>query len=224
MNGTDDLNGTRIWKQFSTILLLVVLSGCKEETFVSSVPIESPLTYISGRIDHWTMGDTMTAVFGSWLNMYGRGDSLYVFGASRIEVDGSFLIVLSTPPSEILRGIANGAFHFSDPSAQFVFLLGLLLRYPNGAYYHKYLYNSTIPYTYAQPIGDYRASFAYADRDVNIVGTDKGWSTDTIIVYHNLHYKEGRNRIVNRAVAKEPHTTFEESVIENVNEGNWYLQ
>ena len=62
------------------------------------------------------------------------------------------------------------------------------------------------------------------DREVQMVGTDKFWSTDTIIVYHNEHFKKGWNRIVSRAIAKDAHTTFEESVVENINAGNWYLE
>lgn len=216
-------------KDLKTIQRLLVLTifmsfcSCKEDTIVNPVAGNPSLISIHGRVDNWTLGDTMTAVAGRWLNLYGLGDSLYVFGTSPINSEGSFNLYLSTAPLEILRGYANGAYHFSDTAAKFVGILGILLRYPNGSYHQKRLHNSTRPFIYSQTIGDYWAYFEYADRDVNMIGTDKGWSTDTIITYHNVHYKKGWNRIVRRAIAKSPHVTYEESVVENVNEGKWYL-
>jgi hypothetical protein len=171
------------------------------------------------------------ALAGEWVNNYGRGDSLYIFGTCHVKNDGSFSLTLSNPPPDVLRDYDNGNYKFSD-TAKFISLLGLLQRYPNALYDPKLLRNASGPFSKytsdSVKIGNYYAYFEYADRDVNMVGTDTYCNlippiADTVLTRHDLHYKKGWNRIVCTVISKKTHCIIEQCTVKNVSEGNWYI-
>jgi hypothetical protein len=220
-------------KPFLVPILFLTLLSCQDST-TNPPASSSALTMLSGRVSNWTMSDSMTALAGRWFNLYGRGDSLFCFGTSRVNTDGSFSLTLSTPPQVILSGFANGNYTFSDTAAKFLIILGLSLQYPNGLYHPMLLHNASEPFSVyisdTAKIGDYYVHLEYADRDVNMTGTD--WQTyssgpnavDTLITHHDLQYKKGWNRIISKIVSKQSHLRNEQRTVVNATEGNWYLE
>jgi len=218
-------------KLLSLFIVLLSLTGCKEDIVNPPADILA-LTSLKGRVINWTLGDSVIALAGRQQNIYGRGESLFIFGTSHVNNDGSFSLALSNPPPDLLMGYANGNYRFSD-TAKFCNMLGLILRYPNASFDSKLLHNASEPFSVfisdTAKIGDYYCYFEYADRDVNMVGTDTYWhdnppNADTIFTRHDLHYKKGWNRIVSTIISKETHSRIELRTVKNVSEGHWYYE
>jgi hypothetical protein len=207
------------------VVLLLSLSDCNENS--TSPPLGNiVLSDITGKVNNWTMGDTLRAIASRLLNPYGRGDTLFVFGSSSIGNNGSFSLSLLAPPPEILKRFTNGI-SLSDTNVKYVGFSGLGVLFPSGMFLGKVLDNSNKPYPYDYAVGDYYASFEYVDRDADMIGTAKYWSgpavTDSTMIQYSIHYKKGWNRIVDNVVSSGTHLTTHQRTIENVNEGTWFL-
>jgi hypothetical protein len=211
------------WTYCLIVILACSFFSCKDnDSVVNNSGGSVSVTNLTGKVSNWIMGDSVTVIAGIFLDLYGRGDSLFIFGSNRVSTDGSFSVNLSTPPQEILRGFGNGNYTFSDSSATFCTMLGLTLRYPNGTFDPKKIHNACEPYSVfksdSSNIGDYYAYFMYSDRNVIMLGTDSGGT----IVHNNLQLKKGWNRILWKIASRQVNVIVMDGVVDNNVSGNWY--
>ena len=211
---------------FSFFLLsLLLLYGCSKDSVTSPESNnKSPFT-ISGKIENWNYADTISikAVYYTLFS-----DSPYVFGSSKVNNDGSFLLNLSSPPNKLLVGYSNGAYTFSDTAAKFVGISGLAL-FRSDSIWFKAVYNASSLYGQFYNAGEYNIYFEYADRNVVLIGTDHSGfgdppNFDTVTTQIHINYQEGWNRIKTTVVSQGDHSYQLEREIDNIMDGKWFIQ
>ena len=212
----------RILKYFILLFFFAIFyQSCSNNIFVNPTENNKGINLISGKIENWSYGDSIKIVAGEYRNIYGRGDSLYVFGSAKINPDGSFSLSLSNPSDTLTRRSANGAYTFTDPGAKFT-TLKVMLFLPEGSLF-KYIYNASNS-PQELKTGQYWIDYQYADRTVTMTGEDNGsTSLGPWIIKYNIDYKKGWNRVVEKLISTNNQMYNYECEVSDTSVGKWFI-
>ena len=206
----------KIFKYFILLIFLAIFyQSCSNDKLVNPIENNNGINSISGKIENWSYGDSIKVMAGEYFNNYGRGDSLYIFGTSKVNSNGNFYISLNNPPDTITRGSLNGAYTYSEPLVKFT-TLKVMLFLPN-------IYNaSNTPQELKA--GQYWFTYQYADRTVLMTGEDNGsTSQGPWIIKYNIKYKKGWNRVVEKLFSTNDQVYNYEFEVSDTSGGRWFM-
>ncbi|MDR3628064.1 MAG: hypothetical protein P4L45_14570 [Ignavibacteriaceae bacterium] len=214
----------KVFKYLSLFILSIIFfHSCTKDNITNPIETNTGINLINGKIENWTYGDSITIIASTYASIYSQGDSLYIFGISKVNKDGNFIISLNRPPNILNIEYANGAYTFSDTGAKFT-LLNLMLFTPNGSLFSN-IYNASDNYDQLYHVGGYYIYFEYADRDVILTGKDYlNNKLGSIIISHHIVFKKGWNRISTKIISIDNNVY---NFVREVNDtlgGKWFLE
>ncbi len=203
---------------FSLASLFFFFASCSENSVTEPSPENDKPYTITGKIENWIYGDTISLIAGSDLL-----DSLYTFGSSKVNNDGSFSIDVYTPPKLLQVSYTDEEYTFSDPEAKFVSIVILRLFLPSGTFF-KPIYNANALYDSMLTIGTYTIFFEYADRNVTMTGTHQGSNSNGNMIFnYHIIYRKGWNRIKTQLISIEGNNYYFKREVSDTLGGKWFI-
>ncbi len=217
-------------KSFPIVLAsMVALSGgthCNSPNEVV-VPAIPDAAIIQGKIIAWSFADTMSIQATATLVPAYTSD---VFASTKVNADGTFLLVLPEPPIAAQLPWGYRKDFVSDTAARFVVVWFLEIAGPSRSERH-WAYNANMSSS-GQDLAEYFDTFpAFARGSASATGTDTlilrqtlDSPLDTLLMVRDLRFAGGWNRIVRRQAQVRTHVTVETWRCEDTRTPNWHLQ
>jgi hypothetical protein len=214
-------------KRFNLLLVLiisfpVVLFSCRDP---GTGPISEDTMTIRGRIENWTLGDTM--VIRALGNRVNHGDAL--IAESNVDRDGNFSLDLPVIPDSLLGEFVwlFNNFLVHDTTRNYLYLnLGIFPQnsIPNSAYRIGWVANRL---AYGCGASDYcmhveyefmKTVWSYYLNQTTAVGT-----ADTVQMLVRLVYQPGWNKRITTTLPLMNHKRMTELHIDNAVTARWYF-
>ena len=222
-----------VMKKIFSLIFLVFLFGCNEK---SVDPVNNPPNEINGQFINWNPANGDSLLWRVTI------DSVeHLLAHTKILSNGSFKIVLPSPPNEILHTYfkieredsiyfqMKDSVQFSDTTAKYV---SLTLEHYQRRISLPIRCGSTNGFGKNSTIGDYQIHYYYFDRSTEVNGN---WTTilldqmypeyeRTIITkYSNVEFNQGWNQVIIKLISIENDTRIFEVSNENRSSTEWIL-
>lgn len=222
-----------VMKKILSLIFLVFLFGCNEK---SVDPVNNPPNEINGQFINWNPANGDSLLWRVTI------DSVeHLLAHTKILSNGSFKIVLPSPPNEILHTYfkieredsiyfqMKDSVQFSDTTAKYV---SLTLEHYQRRISLPIRCGSTNGFGKNSTIGDYQIHYYYFDRSTEVNGN---WTTilldqmypeyeRTIITkYSNVEFNQGWNQVIIKLISIENDTRIFEVSNENRSSTEWIL-
>ncbi|RPI59953.1 MAG: hypothetical protein EHM44_11235 [Ignavibacteriales bacterium] len=205
------------------ICSLIIFHSCSDST---TEPNNNDLSLktLKGKIQNYNLGDSVEVRLDRIYFKKSPNDSIIVISSGKINNDGSFSILLSSPPDFLLQEYPGCYENILSDSTTEVYLHSQFILYRNNIKI-GFIYCSEKSFDQDPIGGQYIARLLYSNKDCKITGdcTMQG-QTKTFVYKNNCEYYKGWNFVLQSLVENSDHLYISESKVNNNFQGNWFFK